>query len=168
MATKLQIVFAALVALLCAALMLYVWWRSRHAPPSDKIPLVDPDDQRRKVVELRLEWSGKLFDLGVVLLGVIWGLILTKENADVKLTWWPHIVLFVSANFALLLSLFFHWKYKRLVGAVMWDLAPAQPDIFSEYIDYPFRAQWLAFMLSLIAGILTIVSIKLLGRPNGT
>lgn len=141
---------------------MYAAYRSRHVPQDIQLAKGPRNDQLSEAITFRVELSGKLFDIGVVLLGVLWGLILS-ERVPLKLSRWTDILMFANSNVLLLLSLFFHLSYKRRVATLIWDLEPRYPDIFSEHVDYLFRAQWIFFFSSLIGGLFTLLSAKVLG-----
>jgi hypothetical protein len=121
----------------------------------------ETDSQRTKAIEVRLDLSSKLFDIGIILLGVLWGLVLA-DTIVIKFSRGTDVALFASSNVLLLLSLFFHLLYKRRIAALQWDLAPKQPDIFSKHVNYLFQTQWLFFFASLVTGFFTILSAKIL------
>jgi hypothetical protein len=151
---------AVVAVLLCIGLLLYALVRRIRVPAS--IPLKDsPTSETQKGMELRLDLSAKLFDVGIVLLGVLWGLVLA-DKIQINFSRWQDVLLFVSSNLLLLLSLFFHLLYKLRVSALLWSLNRV-PDIASEHVDYLFQGQWLFFLASLVTGFFTVVSVKLLG-----
>jgi hypothetical protein len=157
---ELETVFAVVAVLLCIGLLFYALVRRFGVPAS--IPAKEgATDETRKGMELRLDLSAKLFDVGIVLLGVLWGLVLA-DKIQITFSRWQHVLLFVSSNLLLLLSLFFHLLYKRRVSALLWSLNRL-PDIASEHVDYLFQVQWLFFLSSLVTGFFTVVSAKLLG-----
>jgi hypothetical protein len=155
-----RIVFALVAVGICLAVLIYAFVSYRRVPQAIKI--VAATDQRSEAIKLRLELSSRLFDISLVLLGVIWGLILA-EKVQLQLSRWTDATLFAVGNLLLLLSLLVHLVYKRRVATLMWDLTNKLPDIFSEDVDYLLRAQWMFFMASLFAGLLTILSAKVLG-----
>jgi hypothetical protein len=136
------------------------------------------NDGLKKGLELRIELSSKLFDLGLLLLGVLWGFVLAKEGS-IHFSHWQDIVLFVSSNLLLLISLLCHLVYRLHLANMVWDLAvppspPASesvappstlplPDIRDAYVDVPFKAQWMLFFAALISGLCTILAVKVLG-----
>jgi hypothetical protein len=156
-----QAIFALFSGSVCVMVIAYALWRRARVP--NNYPLKeDVSADRVESVKIRLDLSAKLFDVGVVLLGVLWGLILS-DKVPVKLSQWADVLLFVSSNALLVLSLFFHLLYKRRVATLMWDLAPSQPDISSQHVNYLFDVQWLSFFASITAGLLTVLSTKVLG-----
>jgi len=152
----------------CVSILVFlvVLWHAlrRYLRVPKTIPLVDPYPQRVEATKTKLELSGKLFDVGMLLVGVLWGLILS-DRVPVRLSRWTDIAMFVIGNILVLCSLLFHLLYRQRVATLVWDLAPAakQPDIFGEHVDYLFQVQWLSFFASLLVGLLTILSARVLG-----
>lgn len=155
-----RIVFAVVSVAICFGVLIYAFLRYKKVPQA--IGMVDTSVQRSEAIKLRLELSSRLFDISIILLGVIWGLILA-EKVQLRLSRLTDATLFVVGNLLLLLSLLFHLLYKRRVATLMWDLDPKLPNIFSADVDYLFSAQWMFFLASLLAGLLTILSAKVLG-----
>lgn len=156
----LRLIFALASVFLCLAVLGYAVWRSKNVPQN--IPVVDPDSQRANATKLRLELSTKAFDMGIIVLGVVWGLVLA-EQIRIDFSRWTDAILFLSSNILVLFSVLYHFLYKRRVSTLLWDLAPRQPDIFSEHVDYLFKAQLMFFFASLIIGTLTVLSVRVLG-----
>jgi hypothetical protein len=147
---------AALVSAgLCVMILGYGGWRRARVPAA--IPLVDASEQRTDALKQRLDISAKLFDLGLLLLGALWGLVFT-DKYPLGLSVWTNVAVFISSNVLILLSLLFSLLYRRRVSTLTWDLAPKSfPDIFSEHIDYLFQLQWLFFICSLLTGCFTVL-----------
>jgi len=147
---------------ICLAVLIYAFVRHKKVPQA--ICMLAWTAQRFEAIKLRLELSSRLFDIAIVLVGVIWGLILA-ERVQLRLSRWTDATLFIVGNLLLLLSLLFHLVYKRRVATLTWDLDPNLPDIFSADVDYLFSAQWMFFLASLFVGLLTVLSAKV---PGGT
>ena len=94
----LSLVFAA-AAILYALLMYF--------PVPAAVPNVASSEQRTKGLDLRVEFSSKLFDLSLLLLGAIWGLVLA-DKVSIHFQRWQEVVLFSTSNFLLVLSMLFH------------------------------------------------------------
>lgn len=159
-----KIVFAATALGVCGAALVYV--AISRARVRMAIPQALRTEQRTDAVKLRLELSSRLFDISLVLMGVIWGLTLT-DKFQLRLSLWTHSIMFVAANVLLVFSLLFHLLYKRRISTLMWDLSTDAnanlPDIFAPDVDYLFSAQWLFFLASLFVGLLTVLSAKIPG-----
>ena len=155
-----ETVLAVVSIVMCLTLLVYALVRRLGVPHS--IPTKDsPSEAARKGMELRLDLSAKLFDLGILVLGVIWGLVVT-DKVPINFCQWQHRILFISSNLLLLFSLLFHLLYKRRVSALLWSL-DRLPEMSSEHVNYLFQVQWLFFFASLLVGLFTVVSVKLLG-----
>lgn len=164
----LRTILAILSTLIATGLTGYVIWRWRTTPARDKIDTDNPgsDKEQREQRDVSIEHfkdlSGKLFDVALLLLGIVWGLVLAdKVRLDVSRT--ADVVQFVATNFLLCLSLYCHVVYRRRMAILLWDLAPLQPSVFSPLVDYLFEVQWWSFLLSVLTGVFTIVSVKLVG-----
>jgi len=107
---------ATVFAFLCAAVLAYALWCRCHVP--DSFPTVESNEQKARGARLRLDLSAKLFDMGVVVLGVLWGLILTEKvpAESYRLT---DLLRFAFSNILLLLSLLFHLSYKRCISTLL-------------------------------------------------
>jgi hypothetical protein len=157
---------------LCLVVLAYAFWMWRKKPPA--FPTKPRDEQRAKALELRIDLAAKLFDIGLLLLGVLWGLVLADKVA-IHFSRWTDGLLFISSNVLLLLSLLFHLLYRRNVGNMLWDLVPPPagaseppsqpelPDMRHAYVEFPFTVQWLFFFGSLASGLCTILVVKVLG-----
>ncbi|MBW1804367.1 MAG: hypothetical protein JRJ85_26995 [Deltaproteobacteria bacterium] len=157
---SLQMVFALFSGLMGILVLWYAYRRHSSVPPD--FPAEERQEQRCQAINIRLDLSTKLFDVGLIFLGVLWGLILT-EQIMIKLWLWTDVVLFINSNILLLFSLLTHLLYKRRVSTILWDISPLQPSILSKHIDYLFNVQWMFFFASLIAGFFTIISVKIIG-----
>jgi hypothetical protein len=145
------------------------WW---NTPSSFKG--IAPSDDLRKAIEVRIELASKLFDLTLVVLGVVWGFVLA-DKVNIELSRWQNVVLFVSSNVLLLISLFSHLVYRLHLANAMWSLAgplalqkngapaPELPIITEDYIETPFNIQWVLFFISLVSVLCTILVVKLIG-----
>ena len=140
-------------------------------------------DQRKKGLDLRIDLSSKLFDLSLLLLGAIWGLVLA-EKVSIHFSRWQETALFITSNLLVLLSMFFHLVYRIRMANLLWDLAqndpapannpsgvvqfpgpaPTQfPDIRDAFVEFPLTTQYLLFFAALCSGFFTILIAKVLG-----
>ena len=172
----LSTVFAVASSVLCTAGLIAALVSWLRAPGAFRTQAVS--DELKKGLELRIELSSKLFDLGLLLLGVLWGFVLADKEA-IHFSHWQDVALFVSSNLLLLTSLLCHLIYRLHLANMVWDLAvpppppappavpppfaPRLPDIRDSYVEFPFNAQWSLFFLALLSGLCTIVTVKVLG-----
>jgi hypothetical protein len=82
------------------------------------------NEERKKGVDLRIELSTKLFDLGLLLLGVLWGFVLA-DKAVYRFSRWQDLMLFTTSNLLLLISLFSHLVYRMRIANMLWLLGGA-------------------------------------------
>lgn len=145
----------------CVALVLYALYKRSKVPAA--FPTVAaPTESQKKAVDVRMDLSGKLCDLALLLLGIVWGLVLA-EKVSINFSRWQDSVLFVSCNLLLLLSTFFHLLYRLRLSSLLWDISPAYPDIRSEHVDFLITVQWFYFYGGLIAVGFTLILTKILG-----
>jgi hypothetical protein len=131
-------------------------------------------EERKKGLDLRIELSSKLFDLGLLMLGVLWGFVLVDKDKMIQFSHWQNVILFASSNLLLLISLFSHLVYRIRLANLLWVLGKAAPppapavswlpNIIDELVEAPFRIQWMLFYASLVSVLLTIVIVKILGE----
>jgi hypothetical protein len=163
-------VISAIVGVFGLVYALAHWW---NTPTSFKS--VATSDDLRKALDVRIELASKLFDLSLLMLGVVWGFILVDKVA-IDLSRWQNLVLFISSNVLILISLFSHLVYRLHLANVMWSLAgplapkksdgspdPQLPDITETYIETPFNIQWVLFFISLVSVLCIVLVVKLLG-----
>jgi hypothetical protein len=150
-------------AAICVAVLVYAAVRRSKVPPA--LETRKPAEQQRaKAIDMRLDLSEKLFDMALALLAVLWGLVLAeKVRLDVRHA--REAVLFTSTNALIVISLLFHLLYRRRLSALLWDLAPEQPDIFSEHVDYLLKVQSTTFFAGLFAVAVTLISTRVMGGP---
>jgi hypothetical protein len=152
--------FAAVVVLVWA--VGYVLVRMAGTPPDiGKSESPEKHSQRFEALKMRAELSGKMFDVTVIFLGVVWGLILAG-SVPTGFTRWQDDTMFISSNLMLLFSLFCHFQYKNRIATLLWDLAPNQPDISGGSVHHLLFAQWVTFLCGLFVGLLTIISEKVI------
>src|SRR5712692_5056051 len=97
---SLSTAFAIASSLLCIAGLIYALVSRLNVPtvfPSEAV-----NDQRKKGLDLRIELSAKLFDLGLLMLGVLWAFVLA-EKVTIRFSRWQEAVLFISSNLLLLI-----------------------------------------------------------------
>lgn len=172
-------VLAIVSSVLCAAGLVVATVSALRTPGAFRSEAVS--DELKKGLELRIELSSKLFDLGLLLLGVLWGFVLA-EKETIHLSRWQDGVLFISSNLLLLTSLLSHLIYRLHLANAVWDLAvpptpppapavapaftPRLPSIRDSYIEFPFKVQWSLFFLGLLSGLCTIWVVKVLGGSS--
>jgi len=102
----------------------------------------------KQAVDLRVDQSKSLFQLGLLVTGALWALILAKKD-DVRIEFVePEFVMFACSNLVLL---FFDWISISFLGSVGYALHSAAaidknpgllfPDIFDSPASSQFEAQ---------------------------
>lgn len=159
---------AVIAVVVCVATLVFAWRESSRRSPAASAERTETPDhtqrekQRSEATKLRLELAGKLFDLSIILLGALWGLLVAGK-LPIDLTRWTDAVLFAASNLLLSFSIVYHIRYRRDVARLLWDSAPYQPDIHSDLVNYLFRLQWVFFFASLIPLTLTVLWLTVAG-----
>ncbi|MBA2646748.1 MAG: hypothetical protein H0U81_08115 [Pyrinomonadaceae bacterium] len=117
-------------------------------------------------IELKLEQSRSLFQLALLSVGTLWGLLLAKKDeAGIVLADHPEICMFVCASFLLMLSLICHTFYLQkitnvysLAGQLYEKEAPSIPDVFGPNINYLFVSQCWFLVSGVTVALLTFIS----------
>ncbi len=109
-------------------------------------------------IQLKVEQSRKSFELTVLVVAALWGLIIAKKDeAKVVLSDAPECTMFVGANLLLIGSAAYHISYLSniayvysLAGGIYDEKGPHTiPDVFESHLANPYNIQfWL-----LIGGI---------------
>lgn len=132
----------------------------------DNLPF---NDVTSKSVDLQLGLSETLFQVGLLMLGALWGLVIAKKD-EVHLVFSrrSELVMFVGSSALLLLSLCSYGIYIRKVARYIAvasvivyknpKLTPYVPDIFDQNVNYLFACQIVSLIAGTINGMLTLVS----------
>ena len=150
-----SLVFAVLVLL---SIFVYVAFRLGAAP--NYLSVTDVGEFKREAVNLRLDTAQRYFDLALLLLALLWGLIIL-EREKVRLTRadMPEIWMFIIANVLLVSSMVTHLLYKGRIESLYWDTVGNNfPDLFGEHVSSLYYSQQFFLGGSIIVGVLTVVS----------
>jgi hypothetical protein len=120
----------------------------------------------KAAIELRLDQAKTLTQLGLLALGALWALVISKKDeAGITLRDRPELLMFVEACLSLLLSFASYTFYATGVSdayalAGQTCAAPPMciPDVFDPRIDDAFRFQWWFVLLGIVIAALTLVS----------
>lgn len=158
--------FFALSALILLLVLSYVIFRKVY--PAYPVNLIDDvflNDLIKAAIEVRLEQTKSLFELGLLLLGALWALLIAKKDeARIVLSDRPEVGMFLCASTLLLLSLLCHLLYAQEITDILSlagklaDEKPSLPDIFNSNINYLFLAQCWFLVGGLVVAVLTLVS----------
>jgi hypothetical protein len=120
----------------------------------------------KAAIEARTGMSENMFNIGLLLLASLWGLLIAKKDeAGIVLSANPEFISFACASFLLLLSLLSHLFF---VNAVMTGFAdsglafsPDEPsiiDVFDNKIGYFFVMQVFNLVAGSVVAIATLLS----------
>jgi hypothetical protein len=109
-----------------------------------------------------------LFEIGVLVLGGLWGVGIVKKEERLRRRDWPEIIMFASATFLLAAFLYLADQYSGMLELLYWNGQPLglrqqAPDLFgSPYIRLYHISVHLAFYAGLFASAIATFSICLL------
>lgn len=121
-----------------------------------------------KAIDTKLNLAETLFQIGILMLGALWGLVIAKKD-EIQLVFSqrPEVVMFLGSSVLLLLSAcsygFYlnqvsHYFVDASVSAVRGHLELSVPDIFDQNVNYLFFCQIISLGAGIINGVLTLVS----------
>jgi hypothetical protein len=120
------------------------------------------NDLTNALLELKVEQTKQVFDLGLLLLGALWALIIAKKDeANIVLSDRPEMIMFVCGNAMLLASLICHVTYVgQIRNALLLGgrLSDSIPDIFGSPLEAFFGAQVIFLAVGLTIAVLTLIS----------
>jgi hypothetical protein len=165
-------VFRGLLCLSCligAVICLYLAWEDKsRIPPLDRIEAIPYRDLVKAAIDANLAQSTGLFDVGLLLLGALWGLVIAKKDEGrITAGDFPELIMFLCASGLLLLSFLWHDYYlENLAGA--YDLASRNcvqanmacfPDVLGvPNVEYLRNYQQIFLVLGGGIALVTIVS----------
>jgi len=132
-----------------------------------------------KSIDARLTVAQTLFQLALLMIGALWGLIIAKKG-EVQIVFEEpaEVFMFFSASIVLLLSICSYGFYlnkishqfadaARALGNSELELPLSVPDIFDQNVNYLFVLQIVTLVAGIFNGVLTLVSAhKLKGEEN--
>lgn len=167
---RLRAVFRGALFLCCLAVAAFVVNDTRDAyhPVSKRESLkqIPYNDMIKAAVELNVAQSNHLFDLGLLLLGALWALVIAKKDeVEITLRDWPEIITFGIASCLLLYSFVCHEAYldslseAHVLGA-MTSLPgkAAIPDVFDPLFGYRLESQIRLLIGGSVIAVATIFS----------
>src|SRR5687767_116035 len=140
-------VSSATITLGCIVTTLIISGSVSIASGIDDLPFNQLTD---KSLEIRLDLSQNLFQLALLMLGSLWGLVIAKKDeAQIVFSKLPEVVLFIGASLLLIFSVVSYSLYVNRVTAYLSDAAissafssePSLPNIFNQNVNYLFVIQ---------------------------
>lgn len=126
------------------------------------------NDLTKTAVDINVEQSRSLFQVTLLVLGALWGLIIAAQPRAPRIAQsdLPEIVMFVFANLLLVGSLFWHVLYLDSI-ADAYGLAASTcadvgkqciPDVLDDQIHHLFKHQRALLIAGVIVSVLTLFS----------
>ena len=156
-------VASVVISLGCVVATVVISWNVSIAEGLPDIPF---NDLAAKSLEMRLDLSQSLFQLALLMLGSLWGLVIAKKDeAQIVFSKTPEVALFVGASLLLIFSVVSHSLYINKLTAYFSDAAVSAgggelslPNIFDQNVNYLFIIQILNLVAGVLNGIFTLVS----------
>jgi hypothetical protein len=111
-------------SLIVAAITTYKAWEDKALiPPTQRIDAIKYSDPLKAAIDANIDQSKGLFDVGLLLLGALWALVIAKKDEGrIALGDVPEVIMLLSASALLLLSFEWHEFYLENLGAA-YELA---------------------------------------------
>ncbi|MGA9772215.1 MAG: hypothetical protein WBV94_24500 [Blastocatellia bacterium] len=126
-------------------------------------------------IDIRLDQSRSLFQVGILILGGLWGLLIAKRGeAALMFKDYPEVIMIVCATIFLIASFFFHTVYITRISDIYSDAGEvigkqiqvnpndkqpmSIPDVFAPNINYMFVSQSLFLISGVGIALLAFVS----------
>ena len=136
-----------------------------------QIKVTNYDTFRTEALKMIREEAASFFQIGVVVLGALWGTMIVSKENRLRCEDRLEIAMFVAASLLLVGFLYFNWKYGRLLAQLYWDMGPllstqAQfADVMnSRYVLIHYRALLICFYGGLIMSAVCTFSSSMLRR----
>ncbi|HKY27371.1 MAG TPA: hypothetical protein VJM12_05430 [Pyrinomonadaceae bacterium] len=123
-----------------------------------------------KSIDARLILAQSVFQVALLMLGALWGLVIAKKN-EIQILFREEIetVMFLSASVVLLMSVVSYGIYLSKISSQfaitvrLLDNSPEPlplsiPDVFDQNIDYLFTLQWTSLVAGIVNGVVTLFS----------
>lgn len=123
-----------------------------------------------KSIDVRLTLAQTLFQVALLMIGALWGLLIAKKDEiQVVFAEKAEVVMFFSASIVLLLSVCSYGFYLNKISNQFASAARALakspvplplsvPDIFDQNVHYLFILQIVSLVAGIFNGVLTLVS----------
>lgn len=159
MRTRLVLSIASLLVI--PFIIAYVVYTSQ---PSTVVKDLEANDLLKSAIQIKVEQSRSEFQLALLMLGALWGLLIAKKDeANILLSDWPELLMFGVASLLLLSSCAAHFFYVDNI-AYVYSLAGSvqngktMPDVFTSGINNPYDAQFVFLLTGFVIGGLALWS----------
>jgi len=129
------------------------------------------DNRLQAALELRVAASRDLFQIALVLFGVLWGLVFAEERVAAMAfrRGLPEIIMFLAGSVALAGSMAVSLAYSISLNELLSDAVRLleKPDervvdFFGRKVNYLFTCQWTLLITGMLVTLLTFLSAKFL------
>ena len=134
------------------------------------IPPLLMDEVTTKSIDARLVLAQSLFQVALLMVGALWGIVIAKAG-EIQIVFKERFeaVMFFSASFVLLLSIFCYGIYLDKITHQFAEAVRARskspiaiavfiPDVFDQNVDYLFKLQLVSLAAGILNGALTLIS----------
>ena len=165
---KLRALLAIVSPTVTACCLVAIIWLSLNVSIDAGIENLPFNEVTGKAVDTQLALSETLFQVGILMLGALWGLVIAKKD-EIQLVFSQRseVIMFVGSSSLLLMSVCAHGFYLDSVSHYFVDAAVASergglpasvPDIFDQNVRYLFICQFVSLLAGMINGVLIFIS----------
>src|SRR5207245_1594628 len=116
-------------------------------------------------IEINIEQSRSLFQVSLLILGALWGLIVaTETKARITRRDYPEIWMFVCANLLLVLSFLWHSIYLagisdayKVAATTCAEVSKCIPDVLDDQIHHVFKYQRAFLVAGVVVSVLSLL-----------
>src|SRR5215470_8465289 len=118
----LRSILAGLCILCALSLGIYIGWLFSTTPI--QIHMTNFDAYRTESVNILREEESGFFQIGVAVLGALWGTLVVSKDNRLRGSDRPEILMFGATCVLLFGFLWFNLSYGRLMAQLYWDMGP--------------------------------------------
>jgi|RhiMetdeSRZDD1v2_1073273.scaffolds.fasta_scaffold844070_1 hypothetical protein len=156
-----------MLAAVCLIANIYFWFTVRFDLGIRPLPF---NEITSKSIDARLILAQSLFQVALLMLGALWGLVIAKKD-EIQILFGdkPETVMFFSASVVLLMSVLSYGIYLtkissqfaiavRLLDSSPVPLPLSIPDVFDQNVEYLFKLQLAGLVAGIVNGVVTLFS----------
>jgi hypothetical protein len=163
-------IFAVLAIVIAVGCIIATIIIVRHVSMDAGIEDIPYNDLTSKSIETRLNLSQSLFQVSLLIIGILWGLIIAKKDeTQLVFSEYPEMIMFISGSTLLLLSLCSHTIYINNISHYLAVAAQAfpspqanefisMPNFFDQNVNYLFIVQVINLIAGICAAVITLIS----------
>lgn len=158
--------FAVLFIILALAMMIYTVESYLNLSIREGLIDIPYNELTKAGIDSKLKISETLFQLGLLMLAALWGLIIAKKDeAGIVFSINPELLTFICASLLLLFSLFSYTLYLKAIAGGFADSGLAFEEtektiinLFDPKFDYLFNCQFYNLIAGVVVAIFTLFS----------